>query len=218
VELIESLAHRLITYCNHIVDGKIVACKKHINAVKRFLNDLEKSQQEDYPYEFDIEELYKFYEWAKLFKYSNGNKNGEPLKGKSIELEDFQLFIVGNIFGWKDKKTGYRRFKKSYIQLARKQAKSFLLSMIASYEAFLSGEKDEVYIAGWGLKQSHHVYKEVLTQLRNCPFLKGKWSDSYHRITHLKSESIIMALSKEAKNFDGTNPSFVIIDRIRIVA
>jgi phage terminase large subunit-like protein len=212
----EQLAIRLINYCNDIVDGKILACKKHIWAIKRFLHDLDQSQNEDYPYELDIEELYRFYEWAKLFKYTKGDKNGEKLTGKPIELEDFQLFIIVNLFGWKHKKTGYRRFKKSYIQLARKQAKSFLLSLMTSYEAFLSGEKSEVYIAGWGLKQSHIVYKEVETQLKNCEFLKGKWSNSYHRITHLKSESIIMALSKEAKNFDGTNPSLVVIDEYHV--
>ncbi len=37
-------------YACDIVDGKIKACKKHIQACKRFLDDLDKSQNEDYPY------------------------------------------------------------------------------------------------------------------------------------------------------------------------
>lgn len=213
-EEVAVLAKRLIDYSTKIVKGDIIASKKHIQSAKRFLDDLERSQNDDFPYEFDIMEVYRVYEWAKLFKHSKALTN--DMSGKPIELVDFQLFIVGNIFGWKHKKTGYRRYKKSYIQLARKQAKSQLLSIICSYEAFNSGDKGEVYIAGWGREQSGFVYKEIETQLKNCPFLKDKWSNSYHRITHLKSESIILALSRDGKTLDGTNPSFVVIDEYHV--
>lgn len=205
---IEQLATRLLNYCNDICEGRILACKKHINAVKRFLRDLEKSQDEDYPYEFDLEELYKFYEWALLFKHTKG-----VLAGKPIELTDFQLFLIGNIFCWKDKQTGYRRFRKVYIQLARKNAKSQLLALMASYDCFLSREVAEVYISGWNKDTSNIVYDEIKKQIDACDFLQGKYSDSYHKITHLKSGSTIKSLSRESKRFgDGFNASLGIVD------
>ncbi|SEM35077.1 Phage terminase-like protein, large subunit, contains N-terminal HTH domain [Mesobacillus persicus] len=208
MELIE----RIVNYCSDVIDGKIIACKKHIQAVRRFVNDLDKSQSEDFPYEFDTEEVYHFYEWAKMFKHTKGVLAGEP-----IELTDFQLFIVANIFGWKNKKTGYRRIRKVYIQIARKQAKSQLLSLIASYETFLSDEISETYIGGWSKDTSNIVYNEILSQIKASELLEGKFSDSYHQIKHLKSGSFIKALSREARRFgDGTNPSLAILDEYHL--
>ena len=207
--LIQELAERLLNYANDIVEKKIVACKKHIWAAKKFLHDLEKIEDEDYPYEFDIIELYKFYEWSRLFVHTKGVLAGQP-----ILLTDFQLFVIANIFCWKEKATGYRKVRKVYIQLARKNGKSQLLSLISSYVAFNSpNEVHEVYVSGWNKSTSDIVYDEILKQLRACEFLKDKWSDSYHKITHKKSSSIIKSLSRESKRFgDGLNSSVSILD------
>ncbi|ABI36820.1 putative terminase large subunit [Geobacillus virus E2] len=206
--MIESLLERIVHYAQDVVDGRTIACQKHKWACERFLNDIERITEDDFPYYFDGEELYRFYRWARMFKHNKGILAGQP-----IELTDFQLFIVGNIFGWKRKENGLRRFRKAYIQLARKNAKSQLLALIASYECFLSPEQSEVYIAGWGREQSSIVYNEVLAQVQACDLLKGKYTDSYGRIRHKKSGSIIQPLSKEArKTGDGKNPSLAVID------
>lgn len=199
---------RIYNYSLDIVERRIRACKKHKQACQRFLDDLEKSKEEDYPFYFDHEELYNFFKWSGMFKHRVG-----ILKGQKIDLVDFQLFLIGNIFCWKEKETGYRRFRKAYIQLARKNAKSQLLALISSYVTFLSDEQQECYISGWTKKQSKLVYNEMKFQLEGNEFLKGKWKESYGVITHLKSGSIIEPLSKEAKNNgDGTNPSLGICD------
>src|SRR5690606_31139698 len=99
------------------------------------------------------------------------------------------------------------------IQLARKNAKSQLLALIASYVAFLSDEQEEVYIGATNREQSGIVYNEILSQVNVVELLKGKFKDSYGKITHIRSGSIIQALSKEArKTGDGKNPSLAIID------
>ncbi|SEN80034.1 terminase large subunit [Lihuaxuella thermophila] len=207
-----NLLSRVIQYARDIVEGKILACKKHIQACQRFLNDFERMQNNDSPYEFDEDELYRFYKWANMFKHTKG-----VLAGQRIELTDFQLFVVGNLFGWKDKETGTRRFRKAYIQLARKNAKSQLLALITSYTCFLSDEQEECYIAGWGREQSSIVYNEILSQIRACELLKGKYKDSYGRITHIRSGSVIQPLSKEArKTGDGKHPSVAVIDEFHV--
>lgn len=206
--MIDELIERLVHYAQDVIDGRITACKKHIQACERFVVDIERSQESDFPFYFDAEELYRFYRWSRMFKHTKGVLAGQP-----IELTDFQLFIVGNIFCWKRKDTGIRRFRKAYIQLARKNAKSQLLALIASYECFISPEQSEVYIAGWGREQSSIVYNEILSQIQAADLLKGKFSDSYGRIRHLKSGSVIQPLSKESrKTGDGKNPSLAVID------
>ena len=170
--------------------------------------DVEHSQAEDSLFTFDVDELYRFYRWSRMFKHTKGVLNGKP-----IELVAFQLFVISNIFCWKRRSNGLRRFRKAYIQLGRKNAKSQLLALMASYEAFISPEQSEVYIAGWGREQSSIVYQEVLTQIESVEMLRGKYTDTYGRIRHMKSGSVIQPLSKEArKTGDGKNPSLVVID------
>lgn len=203
-----NLFERVWNYANDVSDGTIVACKKHIQAVNRFFMDMDKLQDADYPYYFDPQELDDFYEWAKLFRHKEGAIANQP-----IELTDFQLFLVANIFCWKHKKNHTRRFKRVYIQLARKQAKSQLQALIASYVAFLSDEKEQVYIAGVTKEQSKIVYQQILDQISDTRFLRNKFTTSYGVITHKKSSSIIQPLSKEArKTGDGKFPSLAIID------
>lgn len=210
--MITELIARIVQYAEDIVDERITACKKHKQACERFLNEIELIPNDDYPYYFDGDELYRFYRWARMFKHTKGILAGQP-----IELTDFQLFVVGNIFCWKRKENHLRRFRKAYIQLARKNAKSQLLALIASYECFLSPEQSEVYIAGWGREQSSIVYNEVLSQIQSCSLLNGKYTDSYGRIRHKKSGSIIQPLSKEArKTGDGKNPSLAVIDEYHV--
>lgn len=129
---LEQLVESLARYAEDIVDRRVTACKKHKRACERFLEDIEKSQTDSYPFEFDAEELYRFYRWSRMFRHTKG-----ILAGQSIELTDFQLFVIGNIFCWKRKGNGLRRFRKAYIQLARKNAKSQLLALISSYEGFV---------------------------------------------------------------------------------
>jgi phage terminase large subunit-like protein len=203
-----SLLDRVWNYANDIIDGVIKASIKHKRAAQRFIDDLNQLGQDDFPYMFDLEALDDFNEWASMFKHTKGVLANEP-----IELTDFQLFVVANIFCWKDKESGLRRFRYVYIQLARKNAKSQLLALIASYVAFLSDEQEEVYIGATTKEQSEIVYNEIVTQIGAVKVLKNKYTDSYKKITHKRSGSVIVALSKEArKTGDGKNPSLAIID------
>ncbi|MFC5532376.1 terminase large subunit [Cohnella yongneupensis] len=208
----DQLIESMVQYAEDVADGRVRACRKHRRACERFLSDIQRSEEEGYPFFFDVDELYRFYRWSRLFKHTKGVLTGQP-----IELTPFQLFVVGNIFCWKRKSSGLRRFRKAYIQLARKNAKSQLLALIASYEAFISPEQSEVYIAGWGREQSSIVYEEILSQIRAVEMLKGKYTDSYGRIRHLKSGSVIQPLSKEAlKTGDGKNPSLAVVDEFHV--
>jgi phage terminase large subunit-like protein len=203
-----NLGERVLNYVNSILDGTIPACQKHIWACERFLRDLERTQQDDCWFYFDIEQLYDFYEWCRQFKHFKG-----VLAGQHIELTDFQLFVAANIFCFLNKKTHKRRFLRVFIQLARKNAKSQFLALVASYITFLSDQQEECYIAGWDRQQSSLVYNDISKQLSACEMLKGKYKEAYGKITHLRTGSIIVPLSKEAKKTgDGTNPSLGIVD------
>lgn len=202
-KIAEQLFERIEDYVQKVVNGRIVACKKHKWACERYLKD--KNNQDYY---FDKEELLRFYVWSRQFKHRAG-----VLSNQIIELTDFQLFVCGNLFCWKNKSTKLRKYRKAYIQLARKNAKSQLLGLIGGYETFLTQEQSETYLCGWDKEQSSIVYREILFQLSGCERLKGKFKDSYGKITSTRDGSFIKPLSREARNTgDGTNPSLGIID------
>ena len=199
---------RVFAYCDDILEGKIKACVKHKWAVKRFLKDYEDCQNDDSPFYFDEEVVEDFYWWAKEFKHTEG-----VLAGQHVELTDFQLFIEVNIFGFKKKSNGARRYRKVYIQLARKNAKSQFLAIIASFITFLGDEKQRAFIAGWMRDQSDEVYVAVKEGIESSDLLEGKWKEAYGKIEIFKNNSVIIPLSREArKTGDGKNPSVGIVD------
>ena len=209
----QELYEVICNYCYDIIEGKINACKKHKLACKRFLDDIDKQDNENFKYYFDANELYKFNEWAKLFKHRTG-----IVKDQQINLVPWQLFIAGNLFSWKNKVTNYRRFRKAFISVGRKNAKSELLSLIATYECFITNENSEIYITGWNREGSNIVYREIQYHLThpfvNPEFFEGKYKDSYGQITHVKIGSFIKPLSRDNKNTDNANnPSLAIVDR-----
>lgn len=202
------LQKKVITYCEDIQSGQIPSGQKMKWAVNRFFNDLKSIENNESEYYIDWNELLKFNRWAGLFVHSKG-----VLANKKIELSDFQLWIAANIFCFKKKSNGYRRFREVYIQLGRKNAKSQLLALIVSYVIFLSPESEEAYIASWSKEQSNLIYNEVLGQIRRAKMLKGKFTDSYQTVTVKKNNSTLKALSREArKTGDGTNPSLSVVD------
>jgi len=203
----------LIKYSNEILNGDIIACVKHKQACKRFLNDLKNQGKENFPYVFDEERAERFIDWMKLFKHRKG-----VLTGQYIDPHIIQKFIFANVYGWVHKDTSYRRFNKAYWQVARKNAKSQSLGTVGSYEASAFGEPSaEVYCAATKKSQSKIVWDEIDEMIRGNKELKGKFGVAYGTITHFKSGSIIKPLSKEdRKTGDGTSPSAFIVDEYHL--
>lgn len=203
-----TILERVFAYCDDILTGRIKACVKHKWAVKRFLKDYEDCQSDDSPFYFDELEGEDFYWFSREFKHVEG-----VLAGENIELTDFQLFISVNIFCFKKKRNGARRFRKVYIQLARKNAKSQFLAIIGAYVGFLGDEKQRIYIAGWQKDQSDEVYIAVRDGIGSSELLDGKWKEAYGKIEIFRNGSVVVPLSRETrKTGDGKNPSVGIVD------
>jgi phage terminase large subunit-like protein len=199
----------LIDYSHDVLNGDIVACQKHKWACERFLKDVQREGTVDFPFLFDEERALKFLKWMRLFKHRKG-----VLAGQRIEPHPIQVFVFSNIYGWIHKDTKLRRFKKGYWQVGRKNAKSQSLGCVGSYEASAFGEPSaEIYCAATKKKQSKLVWTEIEKMIENCEELKGKFKVAYGIITHIKSDSVIEALSKEDKKTgDGTSPQCFIVD------
>lgn len=207
-----SVLEEITKYANDCIDGEIVSCQKHIWACKRFLRDLERMRNEaDYPFEWDDDAAGAIVDWFALLRHSKGVLAGQP-----IELTPWQKFRHCQLYGWRMRETGKRRFLKTFTEVARKNAKSQDEAGIALYEisvgAVKNGEVYEYYTAGVKRDQSKIVFEEAKLMLKDSP-LRVKFKIVRDRITHIKTGSFIRPLSKEdGRKGDGTNPAGLIID------
>lgn len=201
----------IVRYAKDCVSGKIPSGQKHKWACQRFLNDLKRIGQPEFPYVWDEERAEKIVKWFALLRHSKG-----ALAGKPIELTSWQKFRECQIYGWRHKDTGYKRFKKSFTEVARKNAKSQMEAGEAlneiSEQAVRNQEVYEVYTAGTKRDQSKIVFNECDLMTRGT-LIRTKFNFKRDEIVHIKTGSFIKALSKDdGKTGDGTNPAQLILD------
>ena len=205
-----TIKEELIQYAKDCINDIKHCCQKHRWACERFLRDISREGTDEFPYIFDDAKAERFYKWASLHKHTKGVLVNTP-----IIFTPIQRFIFGNIYGWIHKDTGYRRFTKAYWQVGRKNAKSQSLGLVGDYELMALGEDNsEVYIGATKTLQAKIIYNEVIAMLKKSSALfKGKWKEAYSTIVHIKSNSIMRALSKDdGKTGDGLNPQCGLID------
>lgn len=205
-------------YAEKCINDKIPSCQKHKWACKRFLDDVKKSKEDDFLYEWNEAEAQNIVDWFALLKHSKG-----ILAGKPIELTDWQKFRICQLYGWREKKTGYKRFRRAYMQVARKNAKSQEEAGIALYELAVQstkhGEVYEIYTAGVKRDQSKIITNECALMLRGS-VLAEKFRVRRNRgeadlITHTKTNSVLRALcAEDGKKGDGSNPALLILDEM----
>ena len=207
----DKIFDRIKAYSNGCINGEIAACKKHKNACLRFLKDAEAMASGKSPYYWDEEAAEEIVKWFSLLRHSKGELAGQP-----IILTDWQVFHICQLYGWKVKATGRRRFKKMFIECARKNAKSQELAGLALYEVSVvstkNKEANEVYCAGTKRDQSKIIFNECQLMLNESP-LKKFFHITKSAIYHEKTCSFLKALCKDdGKRGDGSNPACLILD------
>lgn len=148
-------------YAKDVISGKISACLYVKQACERHLNDL---KRENFEYEFNpqlIDKNGKRYRpgdrvcgFIELLKHVKGKWRGKP-----FILEPWQVFIVCVGFGWVHIETKLRRFREIYLEVPRKNGKSFLSAAIGLY-MFIADEEygAEVFVGANGEHQANKVF------------------------------------------------------------
>lgn len=206
-----TLLEEITRYAKKCLDDQIISCQKHKWACERFLKDLDRVGSTEFPYIWDEKAAQGIVDWFTLLRHSKGILAGQP-----INLTDWQKFRWCQIYGWIHKDTKYRRFKKTFTEVARKNAKSQEEAGVALYEISVMATKNEesyeFYTAGVKRDQSKIVFNEAKLMLNGSP-LRTKFKVTRDSITHIKTGSFIKALSKDdGKSGDGTNPAGLCID------
>ncbi|MDE5558928.1 MAG: terminase large subunit [Ruminococcus sp.] len=206
-----TIKEELIKYSNDCISDNIPTCKKHKWACMRFLRDVERSASAECKFYWDELEAKKIVDWFALLKHSKG-----ILAGQFIKLTTAQKFSLCQLYGWRRKKDGLRRFNKSYQQKGHKNAKSQEEAGIILYEMSYGSTKNheiyECYCAGTKRSQSKLIFNEAQNMLKGSP-LATKFKCNKQIIEHRKTGSFLVPLCKEdGRTGDGTNPAVLVLD------
>ena len=208
-------------YAQSVVSGAIPACRWVQLACQRQLNDLARFKGKDSPYRFNpklsdrngrgfhpADNLCAFIERLPHVK--------GPLAGEPISLEPWQVFILTTVFGWVTP-DGKRRFRRSYIEVPRGNAKSTLSSAVALYMLAADHEGGaEVYSLATTRDQARIVFGDAQTMARRSPGFRTRFSVNVgaHNMHVLASGSKFEALSAEGSTLDGLNIHFGCVDEL----
>lgn len=193
-------------YAEDVLSGRQLACRHVIAACQRYNNDLKAGK-----WIFDEERADMACNFIEHLKLTEGE-----WAGHDFVLEDWQAFIVANVFGWVDDR-GRRRFRKVYEEVARKNAKSTKLAGILNYGFFASGEqRAQVYSLATKLDQAMFIFEAAAAQVKSNEILTAM-SDVYNsvnnrRIVNHETNSYFRPLEWNPKKQDGMNPYMVGID------
>ena len=199
-------------YADRVVAGLVPACKWVKAACQRHLDDLVRSADADFAYEFRPELSARAIAFIELLRHVKGKWGGSR-----IELEAWQKFFVGSIFGWVRKTDGLRRFRTAYLEVARKNAKTTVLGGIGLY--MLTADEEwgaEIYSAATTRDQAKIVFDIAQQMARMDGEFRARFGVEVltHSILVKDTASKMIPLSAEGSTLDGLNVSCALIDEL----
>ncbi|BBE50891.1 Terminase [Ferriphaselus amnicola] len=208
-------------YAEAVVAGDLPACRWVQLACQRQLNNLARFKGKSSPYQFNPKLLDKngrqFHPADNLCAFIERLPHVKgPLAGEPIKLEPWQAFILTTVFGWV-KPDGKRRFRRSYIEVPRGNAKSTLSSAVALY--MLAADREggaEVYSLATTRDQARIVFGDAQTMARKSAGFRSRFGVNVgaHNMHVLTSGSKFEALSAEGSTLDGLNIHFGCVDEL----
>lgn len=202
---------KVTKYAKLVLSGEIVAGDLVKAACKRHLDDLKKSARKSYPYKFDNNLANLRIDFYNLCHHYKGQK----FAGQPIKPELWQCFIQGSVFGWVEKKTGLRRFREVYEQIAKKNGKSTDAATTGLYCMTVDDEPGaEVYSAATTRKQARIIFDTAHKMVNASPELKTMYNCLTNNINVPATASKFEPVSSEADTLDGLDIHCALIDEL----
>lgn len=200
------------TYAQRVVTGKIIAGPYVRLAAQRHLKDLETMHARGLFW--DVKAARRAMEFFPDFL--NVEQEGDVVP---FHLMEWQCFCTGSIFGWKNALTGYRRFRRAYIETAKGSGKTPMLGGYGLYMMVLDGEVSaEVFCAGAVRNQSMVMFKDVMNMVDRSPRMRlfnlrktGKNPGS--QLTDLRTASVFKPVASD-KSKSGPRVSCGLVDEL----
>lgn len=209
-------------YYQYLLDNPDKACHKVLSVYKKLVADIKKPKQvsffnkiteenETHTFVFDERKGNLPIEFIEKFcKHSKGKWAGKP-----VTLELFQKAFIQALYGFIDKDTGIRKYKKGALFIGRKNGKSTMDSGLANFMLTKDGEGGaEVYSVATKKDQAKVVWDEAKRMIKKSPALNKRIRCLVGGMYYDATESFFKALASDSNSLDGLNAHFVIADEV----
>lgn len=200
----------MIQYVDDVLNDRIVVGNKIYLACQRFKKDLERSKSDDFPFYYDQEMADKAIKFIELLPKTDGGK---------LQMQPFQKWIISELYGWREKSTGFRRYDRAFISMARKSGKTYLASGMAAIGLLMEkvpAQNRQVLFVSNALKQAKLGYDMLSSELRQVrqqsKVMRQRVLVQKQAITDLKTNSKAMALASDTGTLDGYAGTTIILD------
>jgi phage terminase large subunit-like protein len=194
-------------YVDEVLSGQQVACKWVRLACERHRRDLDNGKERGL--RFDETTAKTAIAFFRLLKHSKGEWAGRPLV-----LEPWEQFTVWSLFGWK-REDGTRRFRTSYLEVARKNGKTTLAAGIGLYLMLADGEPGaEVYSVATKRDQARISHSEATRMAKSSPQLRRMVTIFKDNIHIVDTASKFEPLGADSDTMDGLNVHGAIVDEV----
>ena len=198
-------------YVDGVLSGDILACKWVRLACQRHRDDLARAEacDPDFPYFFEKDLAERTCRFVERMPHIKGRW---AARKQMLQLEPWQCFIECMVFGWR-RADGKRRFRRVYVEVPRKNAKSTLTAANGLFMFCADGEYGaEVYSGATSEKQAWEVFGPARLMAKGRPALLRQFGISINAknlnigAKACKFEPLI------GKPGDGASPSCAIVD------
>lgn len=168
-------------------------------------------------YYFDLDEMHQFVEFVvNECVYPEGELTGLP-----FIPELWQWAVYFNIFCWKHKETGYRRFKEAFILVPRKNGKTVSFGAIPTLYMFYvdKEQRSQNFCCAADIEQASINFRHTAYMIEQNPNLlnrlrQNKVNRSTKSFEHAKDGSMFKVLSAIAETKHGLSPNFAYVDEV----
>ncbi|MFL5328389.1 MAG: terminase large subunit [Gemmataceae bacterium] len=193
-------------YAIDVVEKRLVVGELVRHACERHLRDLARGPERGLVW--NPTQAQGAIEFFKVLRHSKSKWRGKP-----FELQPWQQFCVGSIWGWR-KEDGTRRFRRFHNEVARKNGKSTMAAGIALGCGILDFEgAPEVYAAATSRPQARLTFNEAHAMVRASPALRRRCHPYRDAIT-LPRGGTFIPLSADSEKLDGLNVHAAVCDEM----
>lgn len=194
-------------YVDDVLNGEQLACRWVQLACERHRRDLKTGKARGIW--FDETAAKVALAFFGLCKHSKGEWAGRP-----VTLEPWQQFHIWSIFGWK-RDDGTRRFRTSYLEVARKNGKSTMAAAVGLKLLAADGEPGaEIYTAATKYDQARIIHSEAIRMVERSPLLRRQLDIFANNINDPATFSKFMPLGADSKTQDGLNVHAALVDEL----
>lgn len=129
-----------------------------------------------------------------------------------LELLPWEIFVIGQLLAWK-RPSGLRRFIEAWIEVAKKNGKTYLMAGLALFLAFADGEPNaEVYVLANAKDQAKICFKSAVRIWNSSEELHDRIQKLQNSFTD--GGNTFQVVSSDTHGADGPNVHGLLFDEV----